>query len=238
MEVDDHRGRRGRVLAIDDHVVEAEGDLRHRPSARARSVRPSCRTTIPPCAPSSPPAASRGPRPCSYHHARRRSSRANGWPDARRIASIPRRTRRRHAMTDLPIPMTPDDFTPDWLTAALRAGGTAGDGAVTAVEASTLGEGFGLLGSLARLRLTWGDRPPRTRPPPSSPSSPRRPNRTSPSPASTSSTSARRASSTRSSPASRPCPRPAPGTSATTWRRATASSCWRTWRRRAASATR
>lgn len=62
-------------------------------------------------------------------------------------------------MTDLPIPMTPDDFTPDWLTAALRAGGTAGDGTVTAVEAFTLGEGFGLLGSLARLRLTW-DRPP------------------------------------------------------------------------------
>ena len=66
-------------------------------------------------------------------------------------------------MTDLPIPMTPDDFTPDWLTAALRAGGTAGDGTVTAVEASTLGEGFGLLGSLARLRLTW-DRPPAAAP--------------------------------------------------------------------------
>ena len=61
-------------------------------------------------------------------------------------------------MSDLPIPLTVDDFTPDWLTAALRSSGTLGDERVVAVEAATMGEDFGFLGSLTRLALTY-DRP-------------------------------------------------------------------------------
>ncbi len=61
-------------------------------------------------------------------------------------------------MSSLPVPMSVDDFTPDWVTAALQAGGTLGEERVTAVDASSLGEGFGFLGSLARLTLTY-DRP-------------------------------------------------------------------------------
>ena len=61
-------------------------------------------------------------------------------------------------MSDLPIPLTVDDFTPDWLTAALRSSGTLGDERVVAAEATTMGEDFGFLGSLTRLALTY-DRP-------------------------------------------------------------------------------
>ncbi len=61
-------------------------------------------------------------------------------------------------MSDLPIPMTLEDFTPDWATAALRSSGTLEDERVTALETSMVGEGFGFLGSLARLALTY-DRP-------------------------------------------------------------------------------
>ncbi|MYI85773.1 MAG: hypothetical protein F4081_03030, partial [Dehalococcoidia bacterium] len=58
-------------------------------------------------------------------------------------------------MSNLPIPMTTEDFTPEWVTAALRSNGTLGDGSVTAVEATPVGEGAGFLGSLARLTLTY-----------------------------------------------------------------------------------
>ena len=58
-------------------------------------------------------------------------------------------------MSDLPIPLTAEEFTPEWVTAALRAGGTLEDERVTAVEASQMGEAFGFLGSLARLALTY-----------------------------------------------------------------------------------
>ncbi|MXW26887.1 MAG: phosphotransferase [Dehalococcoidia bacterium] len=58
-------------------------------------------------------------------------------------------------MSNLLIPMTTEDFTPEWVTAALRSNGTLGDGSVTAVEATPVGEGAGFLGSLARLTLTY-----------------------------------------------------------------------------------
>ena len=61
-------------------------------------------------------------------------------------------------MTKLPIPITAEDFTPDWVTAALQSSGALGDERVTAVEASPVGEGAGFLGSLARLAVTY-DRP-------------------------------------------------------------------------------
>jgi len=49
------------------------------------------------------------------------------------------------------VPVTMDDITPEWLTAALRAGGKAGDCTVTAIEKVTIGQGVGILGELARL---------------------------------------------------------------------------------------
>lgn len=54
-------------------------------------------------------------------------------------------------MSELPIPMTVDEFTSEWLTSALRAGGVLEDERVTDVEASPLSENFGFLGSLTRL---------------------------------------------------------------------------------------
>ena len=61
-------------------------------------------------------------------------------------------------MNELPIPMTVDEFTSEWLTGALRAGGVLEDERVTEVEASPLSENFGFLGSLTRLTLAY-DRP-------------------------------------------------------------------------------
>ncbi|MXX19322.1 MAG: phosphotransferase [Dehalococcoidia bacterium] len=61
-------------------------------------------------------------------------------------------------MSDLPIPLSAEDFTPDWLTAALRSNGTIEDERVVSVEAIPMGEEFGFLGSLLRLSLTY-DRP-------------------------------------------------------------------------------
>ncbi len=61
-------------------------------------------------------------------------------------------------MSDLPIPLTVEEFTPDWMTAALRSKGVLDDERVVAVEASPMGEDFGFLGSLSRLALTY-DRP-------------------------------------------------------------------------------
>ena len=58
-------------------------------------------------------------------------------------------------MSDLPIPLSAEDFTPDWLTAALRSNGTIEDERVVSVEASPMGEEFGFLGSLVRLSLTY-----------------------------------------------------------------------------------
>ena len=68
-------------------------------------------------------------------------------------------------MPKLPIPMTAEEFTPDWVTNALRSSETLGDESVTAVETTTVGEGAGFLGSLARLTLTYDEAPagaPRT----------------------------------------------------------------------------
>ncbi len=58
-------------------------------------------------------------------------------------------------MTSLPIPMTAEEFTPEWVTDALRSSGILGDESVTSVETTPVGEGAGFLGSLARLTLTY-----------------------------------------------------------------------------------
>jgi hypothetical protein len=61
-------------------------------------------------------------------------------------------------MSSLTIPATMSDVTPEWLTAALRKGGTLKHAAVTSIERETIGVGVGILGKLARLSLTY-DRP-------------------------------------------------------------------------------
>lgn len=58
----------------------------------------------------------------------------------------------------LPIPYTPDEITPEWLTEALRAGGHLERACVTRVQQTTIGEGVGFMGSLTRLELAY-DRP-------------------------------------------------------------------------------
>lgn len=55
----------------------------------------------------------------------------------------------------LNIPTDPAHFTTEWLSAALRGSGTTHVADVVAVGPSSLGEGFGLLGSLARLSLGY-----------------------------------------------------------------------------------
>jgi hypothetical protein len=54
--------------------------------------------------------------------------------------------------------MSAEAFTPEWLTEALRSRHALSAGRVVTVTPSSLGEGFGLLGSLARLALAY-DRP-------------------------------------------------------------------------------
>ena len=45
--------------------------------------------------------------------------------------------------------------SPEWLTEALRGSGALGEGRVASVQVSPVGAGAGLLGSLARLELTY-----------------------------------------------------------------------------------
>lgn len=56
----------------------------------------------------------------------------------------------------LPIPATPDDLSPEWLTAALRAGGKLpSDVVVTGFETTVLGEGKGFTGQVVRLDVQY-----------------------------------------------------------------------------------
>ena len=52
-------------------------------------------------------------------------------------------------------PRSPEEMTPEWLTAALRSRGTIKDAAVTSARVEPIGEGAGFLGQLARLHLTY-----------------------------------------------------------------------------------
>jgi hypothetical protein len=53
------------------------------------------------------------------------------------------------------IPAGPGDFTPEWLTTALREGGVIRDASVTACDVKTIGEGSGFIGQLAQIRPTY-----------------------------------------------------------------------------------
>ena len=67
----------------------------------------------------------------------------------------------------LPVPATPDQLTPDWLTSALRGSGHLPHGTVRSVSATTIGSGHGFTGVVTRLRpayygLAAGPPPPAT----------------------------------------------------------------------------
>ena len=60
----------------------------------------------------------------------------------------------------LAIPLAPDQFTPGWLTDALQSSGVLKSARVVAAVPSSVGDGFGLLGSLTRLTLTYDRQEP------------------------------------------------------------------------------
>jgi hypothetical protein len=60
-------------------------------------------------------------------------------------------------MGDLPIPLTHDEVTPEWLTAALRSGGALNAARIVEIAAETIGEGVGFVGDIARLRLSYDE---------------------------------------------------------------------------------
>lgn len=64
-------------------------------------------------------------------------------------------------MPNVTLPSGPGELTAGWLTAALRETGTIHDASVTGFEYETIGEGVGVLGQLARVRLEYdsGDGP-------------------------------------------------------------------------------
>lgn len=55
----------------------------------------------------------------------------------------------------LAIPDEPDGLTPQWLTAALREGGTLDAGTVTSASAQQINAGQGFAGRVYRLALTY-----------------------------------------------------------------------------------
>ena len=58
-------------------------------------------------------------------------------------------------MSQLPVPGTMDEITPEWLTAALRERGHLGAASVTAIDKVTIGAGVGILGELSRMTPTY-----------------------------------------------------------------------------------
>jgi hypothetical protein len=52
-------------------------------------------------------------------------------------------------------PRSPEEITPDWLTAALRENNVIDDAAITDISTEPIGAGAGFLGQLAKLTLTY-----------------------------------------------------------------------------------
>jgi hypothetical protein len=57
------------------------------------------------------------------------------------------------------IPRVKEEITPQWLTAALRAGGALAEGRVASVDAVALSEGVGFIGQVLRLTPTYDGAP-------------------------------------------------------------------------------
>ncbi len=64
-------------------------------------------------------------------------------------------------MTQLALPKTVDEITPEWLTAAMQSTNSA-TGTVTAVDAVPIGVGVGVVGALFRITPTWDGDGPKT----------------------------------------------------------------------------
>ncbi len=58
-------------------------------------------------------------------------------------------------MAKVKLPAAPSELTADWVTAALRETNTISDSAVTGLDCEIIGEGVGVLGQLARVRLEY-----------------------------------------------------------------------------------
>jgi len=58
-------------------------------------------------------------------------------------------------MAIVDIPKSPDDLSPEWLTAALQSG--AGNARVASFEYEPIAAGVGFLGRLGRLRLRYAE---------------------------------------------------------------------------------
>ena len=58
-----------------------------------------------------------------------------------------------------PLPTNPEGLTADWITAALRAGGSLPNGRVVAVDSEVIGAGVGFIGTVARLKLSYEGAP-------------------------------------------------------------------------------
>ncbi|HEV8574349.1 MAG TPA: oxidoreductase family protein [Dehalococcoidia bacterium] len=58
-------------------------------------------------------------------------------------------------MARVKLPACPKEVTADWLTGALRETGVVSDATVTGLEHEIIGEGVGVLGQLARFKLTY-----------------------------------------------------------------------------------
>ena len=59
-------------------------------------------------------------------------------------------------MAIVDIPKSPDDLSPEWLTAALQSGG-AGNARVASFDYEPIAAGVGFLGKLGRLRLRYAE---------------------------------------------------------------------------------
>lgn len=64
-------------------------------------------------------------------------------PDAAKVRKI--------AMLQPPIPATPDELSPEWLTAALREAGMLSKASVTNLSTAIIGQEFGFTGIVARV---------------------------------------------------------------------------------------
>lgn len=62
--------------------------------------------------------------------------------------------------TALTIPAGPQELTAEWMTAALRSSGVITDATVTAIKATTIGEGSGFIGQLAQVSLMYDRQEP------------------------------------------------------------------------------
>jgi hypothetical protein len=58
-------------------------------------------------------------------------------------------------VTDVKFAADPGQLTPEWLTHALKSGGTIDGARVTSYDAKIIGEGTGFMGQLAKLSLTY-----------------------------------------------------------------------------------